>query len=71
MTESQEHFSSNLRRARKRAGLSQEGLWFASGVHATEISRLERGKQEPRLTTIIRLARGLGITASELLRGIK
>ena len=64
-------FATNLRRARKQAGLSQERLWFSSGVHATEISRLERAVQEPRLSTIIRLARGLGITPSELLDGIR
>jgi transcriptional regulator with XRE-family HTH domain len=64
-------FAKNLREHRKRAGMSQEALWFKTGLHSTEISRLERGVREPRLTTIVRLAKGLGITPSELLSGIR
>lgn len=71
MKEPLEPFARNLRSQRLRVGLSQEALWFATGIHATEISRFERGVREPRLTTIVRLARGLGITPSELLAGIR
>jgi transcriptional regulator with XRE-family HTH domain len=66
-----EHFSKNLRNARERAGLSQEQLAAKSDLHPTEISRLERARREPRLGTIVRLARGLGIGADRLLRGIR
>jgi len=60
-------FGVNVRRQRQRRGMSQEDLGFASGLHPTEISRLERAVREPRLSTIVRLARGLGVRPAELL----
>jgi transcriptional regulator with XRE-family HTH domain len=65
-----EQFAVNLRRARESARLSQEALSERCGLHATEISRLERGVREPRLGTIVRLAEGLETTASDLLHGV-
>lgn len=38
-------------------------------MHFSEISRLERSQRDPRLSTIVKLARGLKITSSELLVG--
>lgn len=64
-------FADNLRAQRHRAGLSQEELGFRSGFHRTEISLLERAGREPRLTTIVRLARTLGIKPAVLMRGIE
>jgi transcriptional regulator with XRE-family HTH domain len=66
-----EQFSKNLRAARLRAGLSQEQLADRCDLHPTEISRLERARREPRLGTIVRVARALGIGPDRLLRGIR
>ncbi len=66
-----ERFARNLRKERESAGLSQERLAFKCRLHRTEISLLERGIREPRLSTIIRLARGLGIPAANLLDGVR
>lgn len=66
-----QQFAVNLRRARDDAGLSQEELSERSGLHSTEISRLERGVREPRLGTIVRVARGLGVAPADLLAGIR
>jgi transcriptional regulator with XRE-family HTH domain len=66
----QERFGANLRRTRREAGLTQEALTESTGVHMTEISRLENGQKDPQLTTIVRLATGLGIPAGELLAGL-
>lgn len=66
-----EQFAKNLRAARERAGLSQEQLGARCDLHPTEISRLERSRRDPRLKTIVRLARGLDIGADRLLRGIR
>jgi transcriptional regulator with XRE-family HTH domain len=63
-------FAENLRAVRLRLGLSQERLASLSRLHRTEISLLERGEREPRLNTIVRLARGLGVAPAELLHGI-
>ena len=58
-------FAANLRRCRGAAGLG-----FRARLHRTEISLLERGERDPRLTTIVRLAEALGVEPSRLLEGI-
>jgi len=66
-----QQFAANLKRLRQDAGLSQEALADAAGFHPTEVSRLERAVRDPRLSTIVRLARALGITAPALLDGVQ
>jgi transcriptional regulator with XRE-family HTH domain len=63
-------FAANLRLQRKRRGLSQMALGNAAGLHFSEVSLLERGGRDPRLSTVAKLARGLGIPARQLLDGI-
>lgn len=58
---------SNLRDARKRLGLTQEQVAERSGVHPTEVSRIEAGKRDPRVSTLLRLARALEVRPGELL----
>ena len=62
-----DQFATNLRARRLAAGLSQEQLSRLTDLHPTEISRLERGVREPRLSTIVRVAWALGVSPSELL----
>jgi transcriptional regulator with XRE-family HTH domain len=69
--EPHEQFGLNLRRLRERRRLSQEELGEICDLHRTEISLLERAGREPRLSTIVRLARGLGVSPATLLRGIE
>ncbi|MHB8695999.1 MAG: helix-turn-helix domain-containing protein [Solirubrobacteraceae bacterium] len=64
-------FAANLRSQRTKRGLSQMALGEAAGLHFSEISLLERGGRDPRLTTIAKLARGLGIPPRRLLDGIE
>ena len=66
-----EQFGANLRAARLEAGLTQEQLSDLCGLHSTEISRLERAVREPRLGTIVQVARGLGLPPADLLSGIR
>jgi len=63
-------FVLNLRRARLRAGMTQEELAEACGMERTYVSYLERGKAEPKLRMIARLAEGLDTPATELLHGL-
>src|SRR5437868_3139853 len=56
-----DHFAKNLRRQREKRGWSQEELADRADLHRTEISLLERAGREPRLSTIVRLARSLGV----------
>jgi transcriptional regulator with XRE-family HTH domain len=66
-----EQLGANIRRARHAAGLSQMALADRCGVHFTEISRLELADRDPRLTTILKVARGLDVTPSELLEDVR
>jgi transcriptional regulator with XRE-family HTH domain len=67
----EERFASNLRRLRRAAKLTQEQLSAQAGLHPTEVSRLERAVRDPRLSTIARLAKGLGVSAEKLVAGIR
>jgi transcriptional regulator with XRE-family HTH domain len=69
-TEPRDRFSVNLRKARLRAGVSQEALALRCDLHRTEISLLERGGREPRLGTIVKVASSLGVSVDELCSGI-
>jgi transcriptional regulator with XRE-family HTH domain len=58
----------NLRRLRKEREMTQEEVGHRSGVHPTEVSRIEAGKRDPQVSTVERLAKALGVSASDLLR---
>ena len=60
-------FGQRMRELRQERGMSQDDLAHACDIHPTAIGRIERGAREPRLTTILRLARGLGVASGELL----
>ena len=53
-----------LIRYRTDHGLSQTALARQLGMHQPAIARLEGGDHEPSLTTLARLARGIGIDFS-------
>lgn len=57
----------NLRRLRDERELTQEELAERSGVQAGEISRIERGQRDPRVSTVIRLAKALRVPPARLL----
>lgn len=62
-----ELFAENLARARASKCLSQTQVSSRSGVHASEVSRIERGLRDPRLSTLIRLARAVEVEPGSLL----
>jgi len=61
-------FGANLRAARSRAGLTQEALGHRADFHPTEVNRIENGRRNPGLLTIVKLARALGVPSGELMR---
>ena len=63
-------FGRNLLRAREAAGLSQEALADKADMHRNEISLLERGQREPKIGTVVKLAKALGIPLTDLLKGL-
>jgi transcriptional regulator with XRE-family HTH domain len=69
--EPHKRFGRNLKQAREDRRWTQEDLAHAAGLHATEVGRLERGDREPRLSTMVRLARALKLTAADLVADVK
>ena len=55
-------FGDELRRLRRRSGLSQETLAARAGLSTEAVSLLERGRRKPRLTTMRLLADGMGLS---------
>ncbi len=57
-----------LRTERRRAALTQEELAEKAGVGVATIARIEGGKmEEPRVSTLRKLAKALGIEPRDLL----
>ena len=69
--EPRDQFAANLRQLREKAGMTQERLGHLAGVHPTEVSRMEAGMRDPRLTTVLKLAGALGTETDMLLSGLK
>ncbi len=57
-----------IKAQRSRLGLSQEQLADRCGFDRTYISMLERGKRNPSLLNLLRLAEGLETPVSKLAR---
>ncbi len=64
----QRDLGANLREARARAGLSQEGLALAAEVDRTYVSQIERGVGNPSIGVLVRLAGCLSVDISDFLR---
>ncbi len=69
--EPKEQLGINLRRLRDDAGLTQMELSNRSGLDMAEISRIERGLKDSRISTIARLAAGLQVETAELVRDVR
>lgn len=63
-------FGANLRAAREHARLTQEALGHRADFHPTEVNRIERGRRNPGLLTIVKLAKALDVPAGDLLAGL-
>jgi transcriptional regulator with XRE-family HTH domain len=50
-----------IRSLREEAGLTQEALALEVKISKSEVSRLEKGKRNPKWETMKRLAKGLGV----------
>ena len=59
-------FGDRLKTLRVTKGLTLEQLAFEADVELSQVHRVEKGKINPTLTTLIALAKGLGITLAEL-----
>ncbi|OWK38435.1 helix-turn-helix domain-containing protein [Fimbriiglobus ruber] len=64
-------FARVVARRRAAAGLSQEALAAAAGLHRTYVGLLERGLRMPSILVAQKVARALGVTTSELLAEVE
>jgi transcriptional regulator with XRE-family HTH domain len=55
-------FAGLLKALRDQAGLSQNGLAERSGVAVSTVRQFEYGMREPTYGTLVKLARGLGVS---------
>ncbi|WP_294344507.1 helix-turn-helix transcriptional regulator [Prosthecochloris sp.] len=71
MSAPEKAFGNLIRKIRQEKGLSQEALALEAGLDRTFISLLERGSRQPSLTTIFKIAKVLGISASTLISKVE
>lgn len=63
-------FGRNVRAARLSKGWTQEDLSGHTGLAVVQVSRIERGAREVRLTTIIRLVIALDVSPDGIFDGL-
>ena len=59
-------FGKHLRRLRERKGLSQEKLAWAAGSYQSTVWRIEQGLADPKLSSLIAIAKAMNTKLSEL-----
>lgn len=60
----------NVRALREGQGLSQEALAHRAGIHPVQMGRIERGRHDLKISTIVKVAQGLEVPAAVLWRGL-
>ena len=61
-----ERFGKNVRRIRLEKGFTQEGLGEGAGISQVQIARIESGKMNTSISTVVAIAKGLGVKEGEL-----
>jgi len=64
-------FGYRVRELRQRLGLSQERLAERAGLHFTYISGIERGRRNPGLNILARLAKALTVSLPVLVSNLR
>ena len=70
MDQAVREFGEKVRAARKAKGWTQEDLAHESGLAVVQVSRIERGVREIRLTTLLRLVKALNVSPDVLFHGL-
>ena len=58
----------NVRRLGQEARLTQEQLAFAAEIDLTYVGGIERGRRNPSVLVLVRIAEALGAAPADLLR---
>lgn len=64
-------FGRVLRAKRKEGGLSQESLALEAGIDRNFVSLMERGLNQPSLSTIFKICKALNLDPSDLMVAIQ
>jgi transcriptional regulator with XRE-family HTH domain len=70
MSALQQRIGQRIRQLREKRGLSQEEFADECELHRTYIGSVERGERNLTINSLHTIAKTLGITLSELLKGI-
>lgn len=63
-------FGQKVATLRQKRGLTQDQLAGKTGLAVDTIGAIEQGRRWARLTTLHKLAKGLGISTDELFKGL-
>jgi transcriptional regulator with XRE-family HTH domain len=66
-----EAFAANVKRLRIERDLTQEKLAELSGLHMTDIARIETLRRDPGVKVVAKIARGLQVPVSRLMDGVE
>jgi len=64
-------FGKRVADLRRKSGYTQESLAEKIGMSAHSLAFIEQGRRWPRLKTLHRLAKGIGVSTDELFRGLR
>ena len=67
MTDWSKVVGGNVRRLRRQRGLTQEQLAFEAELDLTYVGGIERGKRNPSLSVLARIAKALSVHPGKLL----
>lgn len=56
----------NLCAVRKMRGMTQQDLASKTGIQRSNVCRMEKGKHSPRIDTLVRIAKALGVSVQNL-----
>ena len=62
-----QRFGQQLQRLRTHRGLTQDQLALKAGLVRVYVTKLEQGEHDPTLTMLVRLAKALRVSVTELL----
>jgi DNA-binding XRE family transcriptional regulator len=65
-----DRFARNLKRVREERGISQEALAHRADLSPSHVGKIEQRRREPGVRTIVKLSKGLRVSAAELFEGI-
>jgi transcriptional regulator with XRE-family HTH domain len=60
-------FGKRVRELRLARGWTQERLAEEAGINSVQVSHIERGANDPKLSTVVRIGRALKASPNELL----